>query len=116
MSKTYHFLDRQTGAVVGGFTGSDAALAINTPGGCDAVEGEAPATAAPVIDAAWSARAHRDALLTASDWTQLADVVLTGPVRAAWANYRKALRDLTTAPGFPDTVTWPGLPSKTSER
>ena len=116
MSKTYHFLDRQTGAVVGGFTGSDAALAINTPSGCDAVEGEATATAAPVIDAAWSARAHRDTLLTASDWTQLGDVVLTGPVRAAWANYRKALRDLTTAPGFPDTVTWPGLPSKTSER
>ena len=116
MSKAYHFRDTQTGVIVGSFIGSDAALVVNTPAGCDVIEGDAPATVAPVIDAAWSARAHRDALLTASDWTQLADVTLTNPQRAAWAKYRKDLRDLTTAPGFPNALSWPVLPAKTLER
>ena len=51
-------------------------------------------------------RLHRDRLLKASDWTQVAD----SPVdRQAWATYRQALRDFpaTWTAGseadFPDT-------------
>jgi hypothetical protein len=52
-------------------------------------------------------RAERDALLAASDWTQVAD----GPVdQAAWAVYRQALRDVTAQVGFPDAVVWPTKP------
>lgn len=43
----------------------------------------------------WSQRmrAHRDALLAACDWTQTLDAPLTDEQRAAWAQYRQALRD-----------------------
>lgn len=37
-------------------------------------------------------RRVRDALLAASDWTQLPDAACD---RAAWARYRRALRDMT---------------------
>lgn len=63
-------------------------------------------------DGAWQIlRAERDALLVASDWTQLADTELTEAERAAWADYRQALRDLpeqTTDPLAPD---WPTPPA-----
>lgn len=52
-------------------------------------------------------RRKRDALLAQSDWTQLAD----SPVdRAAWAEYRQALRDLPEAHPNPFTLTWPEPP------
>lgn len=52
-------------------------------------------------------RAARNARLTATDWTQIADA----PVNAlAWANYRQALRDVPEQPGFPWQVTWPVAP------
>lgn len=63
--------------------------------------------AAPVeqaVDLAKQVRAQRDALLRESDWTQLPDVPVD---RQAWATYRQALRDITSQPGFPATVTWP---------
>jgi len=41
-------------------------------------------------------RTHRDRLLAASDWTQVADAPVD---RQAWADYRQALRD------FPATWT-----------
>ena len=50
-------------------------------------------------------RFHRDALLAASDWTQVADAPVD---KAAWAAYRQALRDFPAdwVPGptadFPD--------------
>jgi hypothetical protein len=50
-------------------------------------------------------RWHRDRLLAASDWTQVADAPVD---RQAWADYRQALRDFpaTWTPGptadFPD--------------
>ena len=46
-------------------------------------------------------RHRRDAMLTASDWTQLPDAPLTEEQRAAWATYRQALRDApaTWTPG-----------------
>lgn len=54
-----------------------------------------------------SVRTERNALLAASDWTQVEDVSVD---KAAWATYRQALRDVTTQDGFPDTVVWPVKP------
>lgn len=52
-------------------------------------------------------RRKRDSLLSASDWTQLAD----SPVdRAAWAEYRRALRDLPETFPNPFTIVWPEKP------
>jgi len=53
-------------------------------------------------------RRQRDAWLSSSDWTQLADNGLSDSDRQAWATYRQQLRDFpsTWTPGptadFPD--------------
>ena len=52
-------------------------------------------------------RAERDNLLSASDWTQVADASVD---QAAWATYRQALRDVPEQDGFPHNVTWPTRP------
>lgn len=52
-------------------------------------------------------RRERDALLTASDWTQVADAPVD---TAAWAKYRQALRDLPAKTKDPDAVKWPKAP------
>lgn len=52
-------------------------------------------------------REKRNVLLSASDWTQLADAPVD---QAAWATYRQALRDITDQPSFPSEVTWPTAP------
>lgn len=57
--------------------------------------------------AAKEVRSRRDTLLTASDWTQVADAPVD---QAAWATYRQALRDITAQSGFPDSVVWPTKP------
>ena len=53
------------------------------------------------------ARALRDSLLAACDWTQVADAPVD---QAAWSTYRQALRDIPDQAGFPDNVTWPTPP------
>jgi hypothetical protein len=53
------------------------------------------------------ARALRDSLLAATDWTQVSDATVD---QAAWATYRQALRDVPEQAGFPDNVTWPVKP------
>jgi hypothetical protein len=53
-------------------------------------------------------RAERDALLAASDWTQLPDV--PEATRETYAVYRQALRDVPQQSGFPDDVEWPIKP------
>lgn len=58
-----------------------------------------------------SARARRAELLLASDHTQLMDSPLTKAQRAAWAAYRKALREVPDQAGFPSAVIWPEAPS-----
>ena len=52
-------------------------------------------------------RAERNRLLTASDWTQVADAPVD---QAAWAAYRQALRDIPQQEGFPEAVVWPVQP------
>lgn len=54
-----------------------------------------------------AARAQRNALLAASDWTQIPDAPVD---KVAWAAYRQALRDIPQQNGFPDSVTWPSKP------
>jgi len=66
-------------------------------------------TPAPEAVTVASARRKRDALLTASDWTQLPDAPLTAEQRAAWGVYRAALRHLPLHPSFPD-VAFPAAP------
>lgn len=61
---------------------------------------------------AWaSLRAERDRRLAETDWTQLPDVPLTAEQRAAWQQYRQALRDVPQQPGAPYDVMWPEPPA-----
>jgi hypothetical protein len=73
-------------------------------------DGEAFAPPPPPARTESQARAQRDALLSASDWTQLGDAPLTTEQRAAWAAYRAALRAVPGQPGFPAAITWPAAP------
>lgn len=52
-------------------------------------------------------RMLRNAQLSASDWTQVADAPVD---KAAWAAHRQALRDITSQAGFPWDVQWPTQP------
>jgi hypothetical protein len=52
-------------------------------------------------------RTDRNSLLSASDWTQIADAPVD---KAVWATYRQSLRDISAQAGFPWTVTWPEAP------
>lgn len=54
------------------------------------------------------ARAQRNQLLQASDWTQLPDVPLA--TKDAWAAYRQSLRDVTSQPD-PFNIVWPVPPA-----
>jgi hypothetical protein len=55
-------------------------------------------------------RYERNAKLTASDWTQIADAPLSDTQKLAWAGYRQSLRDVPSQPGFPWSVVWPTKP------
>ena len=56
----------------------------------------------------WTAvRAERDALLKATDWTQLPDVPPS--TRALWTDYRQALRDVPEQ-ADPFSIVWPVAP------
>jgi len=53
-------------------------------------------------------RAKRNALLAASDWTQLPDAPTANA--AAWKVYRQALRDLPQQTVYPNEPQWPTAP------
>jgi Phage tail assembly chaperone protein len=53
-------------------------------------------------------KGRRNVLLIATDWTQLPDAPITN--KDAWAQYRQALRDITTQSGYPVNVVWPTSP------
>ena len=69
-------------------------------------DNEAAYTASLDATAAASVRAERDALIKATDFYALSDVVMT----TAMTTYRQALRDITTPAGFPNEITWPVAP------
>jgi hypothetical protein len=54
-------------------------------------------------------RNERTALLSACDWTQLVDALLTTEQRTAWQAYRQALRDITKQRD-PFAIVWPDTP------
>lgn len=54
-----------------------------------------------------SVRDQRNAKLSESDWTQVADAPVD---KAAWATYRQALRDISAQEGFPWDIIWPVAP------
>lgn len=64
--------------------------------------------AQPVEEAAAEIRYERDKLLSACDWTQVADAPVDS---AAWATYRQALRDVPGQEGFPQNIVWPTEPA-----
>ena len=53
-------------------------------------------------------RAERNAKLSATDWTQTADVPQA--VKDSYVSYRQALRDVPQQAGFPNQVVWPESP------
>lgn len=61
----------------------------------------------PTNEEIYAVRQKRNALLAASDWTQVADAPVD---QAAWATYRQELRDITSQDTFPSEVTWPVAP------
>jgi hypothetical protein len=69
----------------------------------DASPGPATSSAAEL---AWD-RAKK--MLAESDWSMLPDVPMMDFQRAAWAAYRKTLRDIRQHPDFPN-MTWPVKP------
>jgi hypothetical protein len=54
-------------------------------------------------------RTDRTAMLTSSDFTQLADSPITVEKRAEWVTYRQALRDITMQTD-PFSIVWPTSP------
>ena len=59
-------------------------------------------------------RAARDVMLTSSDWTQAADSPLSDSVKAEWATYRQACRDMpatNAAIAIPMDMVRPTKPS-----
>jgi hypothetical protein len=57
-------------------------------------------------------RFERNAKLTKSDWTQLADAPLSPEQKQAWTVYRQALRDLPSSFATPEEVVWPSSPQE----
>jgi hypothetical protein len=55
-------------------------------------------------------REKRDTLLKDSDVTQLMDFPLTDAMRAEWAAYRQALRNLPDQSDDPQFLVWPVAP------
>jgi len=68
-------------------------------------------------DQAWSAgadtraaaqvREERDDKLAVCDWMANSDVTMSDQ----WTTYRQALRDVPAQAGFPNSITWPVVPS-----
>ena len=55
-------------------------------------------------------RNERNLRLAYTDWTQLPDAPLKAEQKAAYAEYRQALRDIPEQAGFPDAIEWPEEP------
>lgn len=61
------------------------------------------------------ARIERDRLLLNSDVTQLDDSPLTPECKYQWQVYRQSLRDIPKQVGFPNEITWPIQPEKSTD-
>ena len=75
----------------------------------DGVTFSPPSVDQSKIDVAWGiVRSDRNARLTASDWTQVADAPVDDLV---WATYRQALRDVPNTQTDPFNIIWPAPPT-----
>ena len=102
----------ESGLKVREITCDDAALAANlTIARAETYNGEVTVEDIPMTDE--EARAHRDKLLAETDWTQVLDAPIDAETREAYRAYRQALRDIPEQDGFPESITWPELPSVT---
>lgn len=74
---------------------------------------EAALSAAQAEAALVALKQARDAMLTASDWTQISDSPLDEATKALWVTYRQALRAWTDLGGFDplDPPAWPVAPA-----
>ena len=75
-----------------------------------AAEQEAAYKAMKDAEQAKSVRAQRDAKLAECDWRVIKALESNTPQDFAWAEYRQALRDVTSQAGFPWTINWPTQP------
>jgi len=66
-----------------------------------------PADTTTDEEKATNARLRRNSLISATDWTQVADAPVD---KTAWAAYRQALRDVPSQAEFPNTIAWPTEP------
>jgi len=81
------------------------------PDGCTAIpEAELPAgwVREPERHDMADVRKERNARLTASDWTQVADAPVD---QTAWAAYRQSLRDLPSVYSGEGAIPWPVAPA-----
>ena len=62
-------------------------------------------------ETAASVRAERDQLLAETDWIVTKAKETSTNIPAAMKTYRQELRDISSAEGFPHTMTWPTKPS-----
>lgn len=70
----------------------------------------APVTQEELYQEAVNLAKHRRYLeLKDTDWTQLPDV--PEATKTLWAEYRQALRDITSQEGFPYDIVWPEVPN-----
>jgi len=61
------------------------------------------------------ARAKRNTLLSATDWTQAPDAPVTENERSRWRSHRQQLRDVPEQSGYPEEITWPAEPARDVE-
>jgi len=57
--------------------------------------------------AAVQVREERDAKLASTDWMASSDLTISD----AWKSYRAALRSVPQQSGFPNSISWPSVPS-----
>jgi len=52
-------------------------------------------------------REERDAKLAATDWMASSDLTISDD----WKTYRAALRNIPAQGGFPNSISWPAMPT-----
>ena len=80
-------------------------------GGDTATEQETAYRAGVDTQVAASVRTQRDKLLAETDWVVTKAEETSTNIPAAMKTYRQELRDISSAEGFPHTMTWPTKPS-----
>lgn len=67
-----------------------------------------------IVDKIKAIRNRRNFLLQQTDYTQLPDADLPADLKSRISVYRQELRDITNQDTFPNSVTWPTMPTVTT--